>query len=360
MSLEDSLRRRIAHSGPITVAEYMTEALSHPKYGYYMSRNPFGQEGDFITAPEISQMFGELLGFWCAALWQQMGSPSEIKLIEMGPGRGTLMNDALRAAQNVPGFSQSLSIHMIETSPVLRERQRESLSQFDLPIEWHNTLAEVPDGPMLLLANELLDALPIRQYVFKKGYWHEIMVEWEAEKEALSFALSPLPIPADHLSSKGSLPVKEGDVAEVCPAGLSLGKQIGERLAAFGGGGLLIDYGYSPSGFGDTFQAVKDHKFHPVLETPGQADLTAHVDFSMIGEAATQGGGKVYGTLSQGEFLQRLGIETRAQTLLKTANGKQRKVIESGLHRLIDPKEMGTLFKVLALGDPSLQTLPGF
>ncbi len=360
MSLADSLRRRIAHSGPLTVAEYMTEALSHPQYGYYMSQNPFGREGDFITAPETSQMFGELLGFWCAALWQQMGNPSSVKLIELGPGRGTLMSDALRAAKNVPGFAEALSVHMVESSPALQEKQRQSLSVLDFPIEWHGSLSEVPEGPTLLLANELFDALPIRQFVFKGKYWHEMMVDWDDGVEKLCFALSPLPVPPENLRSKGLLNPKEGDVAEICPAGLALAGEIGLRLKTFSGGALLIDYGYGPSGFGDTLQAVKAHKYHPVLETPGEADLTAHVDFAMLGQEVAKGGAKASELLPQGEFLKRLGIEYRAQALLKTANTKQTDAIKSGLHRLVDPEEMGTLFKVLALTDPTMETPPGF
>jgi len=358
MSLDDTLKRRIAHSGPISVADYMAEALSHPEFGYYMSQEPFGRGGDFITAPETSQMFGELLGLWCAIVWQQMGSPSPVNLVELGPGRGTLMSDALRALQGVPGFKNAARVQMVETSPALRTIQHQELAGFDITKAWHDSFEAVPDGPCLIIANELFDALPIRQFVRKDNNWHEVMVA--VDEEALSFKVSPLPTSPDVLGKKGQLEAAEGAVIETCPSGLALAEALGQRLKSQSGGAVIIDYGYAESALGDSLQAMKGHAYHPILETPGEADLTAHVDFAHLSGAATRGGACCHGPLTQGDFLHRLGIKERAEDLTERATPAQREEILSGMQRLIDEKQMGVLFKVLALTAPDLPPPPGF
>ena len=244
------LRRRIAATGPLTVAEYMAEALGHPRFGYYVTRDPFGAAGDFVTAPEISQMFGELLGLWCVDAWQRLGAPSPVALVEPGPGRGTLLADALRAARVVPAFLAAVRVHLVESSPVLRRAQAAALAPAGLavPPAWHGGLAEVPEGPLLAVANEFFDALPVRQFVRTDTGWAERMVDWDDAADRPRWVLAgpvgatALLIPPD----RDALP--PGGVAEVCPAGLSLAAELGRRVAAHGGAALIVDYGYDTPG----------------------------------------------------------------------------------------------------------------
>lgn len=346
------LRRRIARHGPITVERYMALALGHPRHGYYRHRDPLGAAGDFITAPEISQMFGELIGLWCAAVWRMMGAPASLRLVELGPGRGTLMADLLRAAASVPVFAAALDIHLVETSPALRRRQRQALP--DRRVFWHDDLAEVPAGPMLLVANEFFDALPVRQFVRLGDAWRERMVDLDAQG-GLRFAAGPVVDPAALPAAIGTAP--EGAVAEVCPAARGLAAALGGRLAGQGGAALIVDYGHERCGVGETLQAVRRHAYRPVLSDPGEADLTAHVDFASLAEAARPAA--AHGPLPQGVWLRRLGIEPRAAALSRAAPGKAGE-IAAACRRLIHPREMGSLFKVLALADGRLPTLPGF
>ena len=348
--LLDHLRRLIAAEGPLTVARYMEEALFHPRFGYYATRDPLGARGDFVTAPEISQTFGELLGAWCADYWRRIGAPDRVMLVELGPGRGTLLADALRATRTVPGFAAAVRVHLVERSPALRAAQARVLG--DAAPTWHDALTDAPEGPMLLLANEFLDALPVRQFVRRAGEWHERRVDADANG-ALRFVLDATP--ADL-----AFDAPEAAIRETRPAADALASEVGRRLARHGGAALFVDYGYFPSACGDTLQAVRRHRSSDVLAAPGESDLTAHVDFASFAAAATSAGACAWGPVGQGTFLHSLGIEARARKLLEHADGEQALLIRSGCRRLVDPGEMGTLFKALALTAPGAPAPAGF
>ncbi|MCP5368542.1 MAG: SAM-dependent methyltransferase [Hyphomicrobiales bacterium] len=358
-TLLDLLRRRITADGPITVAQYMEAALTHPRFGYYMGRDPLGQDGDFTTAPEVSQMFGELLGLWCAVTWQQMGSPAALNLVELGPGRGTLMADALRAARLMPGFADALRVQLVEASPTLRDRQRFAL-ETTVPgteVAWHDNLDTLPQGPMVLLANEFFDALPVRQYQRTAEGWCERLVGLDGDDLVFLLSMPMARVPAIPEALEES---PAGSLFEVRPGAEAAAYAIGQHVARFGGAALVIDYGHGRSACGETLQAVKAHKYHDVLADPGLADLTAHVDFQALGEAAREAGARTFELTTQGEFLDRLGLAERARTLLQNATPDQAKEIEAAYRRLIDPEEMGTLFKVLCLAHPDMPPPPGF
>ncbi|OSQ38496.1 class I SAM-dependent methyltransferase [Thalassospira mesophila] len=349
--LLDHLKRRIAIAGPITIADYMTEALAHPQWGYYRKQDPFGQAGDFVTAPEISQMFGELIGLWAAVTWQQMGSPSRVHLVEMGPGRGTLMADALRAVRKVPGFADALTVRFVETSPVLRTRQQTAIMEYGIPAVWHDNFDDIPDtqnAPMIVLANEFFDALPVRQFQFTKGGWRERLVAIASETDDLCFVaggLAPMTDALVPVTLRGT--AKEGDVFETSSLAIAIADQMARRINRDGGAALMIDYGHAHSGFGDTLQALRHHKFHPVLSNPGDADLTTHVDFGALSRTFDQADARTGAVLGQGTFLKMLGIEARADLLKQSATPDQASAIEAALKRLVDADQMGTLFKVL-------------
>ncbi|QJE73437.1 class I SAM-dependent methyltransferase [Aerophototrophica crusticola] len=355
-ALQDIIARRIALAGPLSVAEYMALCLGHPQHGYYMTRDPLGAAGDFTTAPEISQMFGELLGLWAAQCWIQMGQPGSVQLVELGPGRGTLMADALRATARLPGFHQAVRLHLVETSPVLRQRQAAALGKYGP--NWHDRLAEVPDGPMLLLANEFFDALPVRQFQKgPRGRWAERKVGLD-DAGNLSWKLDPTA--GDALVHPSLRAAPEGSMVEICPAGVAIAAEIGARLAAHPGAALFVDYGYAGPAVGDTVQALRRHAFVPVLEAPGEADLTAHVDFTALGEAAATAGAAAYAPVPQRDFLISLGIEQRAAALKRLATPVQAGDIDAALHRLVGDVSMGRLFKAQALASPGLPAPAGF
>jgi NADH dehydrogenase [ubiquinone] 1 alpha subcomplex assembly factor 7 len=350
--LEREIRSIIETEGPIPVDIYMLLCMGHPRRGYYPTRDPFGKRGDFITAPEISQMFGELIGAWVATVWQQMGRPRDLKLVELGPGRGTLMADALRATRPVSGFHDALSIHLVETSPVLRARQKETLPK-DIAVAWHETVEAVPNGPSISVANEFVDALPVRQFVKDRDGWHMRMVGIVDDK--LSFVA--MPEPAHDFVGDNYRP-HIGAILEWHydrPVAM-----LAQRIARQGGAALIIDYGHTKTGFGDTLQAVRKHKFADPLVDPGEADLTAQVDFEAVSEWATRQGAATHGPVTQGEFLRRLGIADRAARLKRNATPPQAADIDAALKRLTAGDQMGDLFKVLAIADPKLGPLPGF
>jgi NADH dehydrogenase [ubiquinone] 1 alpha subcomplex assembly factor 7 len=361
--LERHLRRRIALEGPLTLANYMADALGHPEHGYYTTRDPFGSAGDFTTAPEISQMFGELIGLWCADLWSRMGAPGRLLLVELGPGRGTLMADLMRAAGAMPGFAEAAEVHLVETSPVLRRAQAETLKDLPRPPRWLDGLAELPAGaPILLVANEFFDALPVRQFQRTARGWRERLVALDPQTDALSLTLAPGPSPAEALID----PVlreaaAEGAVAELAPAAWSVAGHLGDRLADQGGAALIADYGHAGPAAGDTLQAVRAHAPCSILETPGEADLTAHVDFTALAKAAAGGVGRRAAPLaSQGDFLRALGIEIRAETLIRNAgSAAMADDIAAARDRLIGADTMGTLFKVLGLAAEATPPLAG-
>ncbi|WP_395681969.1 class I SAM-dependent methyltransferase [Inquilinus sp.] len=357
-ALLDLLRRRIAVDGPLTVAQYMAEALGHPRHGYYITRDPLGAAGDFTTAPEISQVFGELIGLWCADLWLRMGRPDPVLLVEIGPGRGTLMQDALRAiGRAAPGFRAALRLHLVETSPALRAAQAARLADAH-PI-WLDRLADLAEGPALVVANEFFDALPIRQWQRSAKGWHERLVGWDDAAGALRWELSARADPGLALIPDAVRGAPEGSFAEACPAGLSHAALLGRRLAQQGGAALIVDYGPARSAPGDSFQAMRRHAFADPLATPGEADLTAHVDFQALAAAASQAGAEVHGPVSQGAFLEALGLRPRAARL-KTAAPARAAEIDAAIERLAGPDQMGTLFKALALTAPGLGAPAGF
>ena len=360
-SLTELLARRIRIAGPLTVAQYMAEALGHPEHGYYKRADPFGLAGDFVTSPEISQMFGELLGAWCAAVWETMGRPAPVRLVGLGPGRGTLMADALRGTRKAAGFPTAVDLHMVETSPLLRRLQQETLRGTGLPLAatWHDGFADVPDGPLLLVTNELFDALPIHQFESRGGRWHERVVGLDAAGDGLVLGLAP-PGPALALVAANAALLPEGSVVEVCPAGLALAGDIARRVVGHGGAALIIDYGHDGGAVGESLQAVRRHGKHDPLADPGSADLSAHVDFGARARAAREAGAAVHGPVPQNLLLERLGIRVRAAALQKHATAAQAQDIDSAMERLLRLEQMGTLFKALAVTAPGLPVPPGF
>ena len=354
--LQDEIKRLIKSAGPMPVWRYMDLCLTHPRYGYYVSRDPLGREGDFTTAPEVSQMFGELIGLWAASVWRAMGSPPVLHLIELGPGRGTMMADALRALRVLPPLYQALQIHLVEINPVLRGKQKETLSGAR-KISWHDSIDDVPAGPAVILANEYFDVLPVHQVVRHSDGWHERTVEIE-EDGGFGFGAAPEPMAHFELLLPPlvrAAPV--GAVFEWRPDAEMM--KIASRVRDEGGAALVIDYGHTRSDAGDTLQAIARHSYADPLRNPGEADITAHVDFQALSRAAEDVGARVHGPVSQGEFLKRLGIETRAQTLMAKASPQVAEDVTEALKRLIDSGRggMGSMFKVIGISDPQLETL---
>ncbi len=352
-ALAEEIRERIRRDGPIGVDAYMELCLHHPAHGYYRWGRPIGAAGDFVTAPEVSQMFGELIGLWCAAVWQSMGQLQHVRLVELGPGRGTLLVDALRAVRTVPAFRDAIDLHLVESSQSLRAEQATLLA--DAHPTWHEGFETVPPGPVLVIANEFFDALPIRQFERVGNAWQERVVTLAPSSQALRFAAADsVPVEA----GLGCAP--SGAIVERAPAREALAGALAERIAADGGASLIIDYGHERPGFGDTLQAMKRHSRHDALDEPGSADLTAHVDFSTLASAARREGANVFGPVPQGRFLKALGIEARAARLRQNASADQAADIDAALRRLTGAHGMGELFKALALAHPALDTPPGF
>ena len=357
--LESEIRRLIGAAGPMPVAEYMRLCLTHPQYGYYLTRDPIGTQGDFITAPEISQMFGELIGLWMAAVWRQMGAPENVRVIELGPGRGSLMIDALRAAKIVPGFHDAVVLHLVEISPALQALQERRLQAFGIPILWHPTLEDVPGGPSIILANEFIDALPVHQAVKRADGWHERVIEIRADG---SFGFGLAGAALTNFATTLPRPVREapaGAIFEWRDDAIAL--ELGRRVRS-NGAALILDYGHSRSAPGDTLQAVAAHAFADPLQAPGRVDLTAHVDFEALAYTAESIGACVHGPVPQRDFLFHLGIYERAARLKAGTTDDKAIEIDLALSRLIaaGPRGMGELFKALAIADPRLGPLPGF
>ncbi len=340
---------RIAATGPITLADYMADCLLDPDHGYYATREPFGTAGDFTTAPEISQMFGELMGLSLAQAWLDQGAPSPFTLAEIGPGRGTLMADLLRATRGVPGFHAAMRVVLVEASPRLRDVQAEKLAAFQ--VAWADDIAALPEAPLFLIANEFFDALPIRQFTRAGDAWRETMVTLDGER--LSPALgAPMAQPtlAPRLAD-----TTEGEVVEICPAAGPIMAEISARIRRHGGAALIVDYGGWLSR-GDTFQALARHRFADPFATPGEADLTAHVDFAALAAAAAPAA-CAYAT--QGTVLTRLGIAARADRLAAGMQGPALDAHRAATRRLTGADEMGSLFKVLAIHPPGTPCPPG-
>jgi len=357
--LQSEIKKLIKSSGPMPVWRYMELCLMHPKHGYYLSRDPLGREGDFTTAPEVSQMFGELLGLWAASVWKAIGSPPVLRLTELGPGRGTMMADAMRAMRVLPPLYQALSIHLVEVNPVLRKKQQATLSG-SRDVSWHDTIDDVPDGPAIIFANEYFDVLPIHQAVKRETGWHERIVEVD-DSGKLAFGVAAEPIPRfEVLLSPLVRAAPLGAVFEWRPDAEIM--RITSRVRDQDGAALLVDYGHVRSDVGDTFQAIARHTFADPLKNPGQADVTAHVDFQALARAADDLGARVHGPVTQGEFLTRLGIETRAMTLMAKATAEIAEDIAGAMQRLVGGGRggMGQMFKVLAVSEPNLTSLAGF
>ena len=350
--LATRLAARIASDGPIDVAEYMAICLSDPEHGYYLRRDPLGRGGDFVTSPEISQIFGELIGLWCVAVWEEMGAPEQFVLTELGPGRGTMLADALRAARVRPAFVKAANIVLVEVSPPLRARQAEALREFEPA--WVGAVPSIPSGPSIVLANEFFDALPIHQFVYTGAGWAERVIA--LNDGVLDFGLRPVAAIAPDVET-GSASI--GAVIETRPAAASVAAELGRRLAADKGAALIVDYGYVGPTFGDTLQAVREHRYDELTARPGEADLTAHVDFTPIAAAAEKHGAAARPLVDQATFLQHLGIAERAERLCRDKDDTVRSTIASAVDRLTGPDQMGRLFKVLALSSPGL-TLPAF
>ena len=357
--LLSDIKKLIKSSGPIPVWRYMELCLMHPEHGYYLSRDPLGREGDFITAPEVSQMFGELLGLWAASVWKAMDSPPLLRLVEIGPGRGTMMADALRALRVLPPLYQALSIHLVEVNPVLRDKQKAALSG-SRDITWHDTIDDVPDGPAVIFANEYFDVLPIHQAVKGEDGWHERTVALDEDGQ-LVFAAASDPIPRfEVLLPAWVRAAPFGAVFEWRPDAEIM--KIASRVRDQDGAALIIDYGHLRSDAGDTFQAIARHSFADPLKNPGQADVTAHVDFQALVHAAEGLGARTHGPVPQGDFLKRLGIESRAASLMAKASPDVSADIIGALKRLVGGGRggMGQMFKVLGISAPNLATLAGF
>jgi NADH dehydrogenase [ubiquinone] 1 alpha subcomplex assembly factor 7 len=353
--LGDELKARIERDGPISVADFMHACLQDPAHGYYRKRDAIGSAGDFVTAPEISQVFGELIGLWCAVVWQSLGEPSRVRLVELGPGRGTLMRDALRAARALKDFRNAVQVDLVETNAALTAVQRETLREEDVPIRWSEQLQLAGDGvPVIVIGNEFLDTLAVSQWVLGDGGWSQRCVGLD-DQGGLAFVTSapdPALVPPPHIArSAGS-----GSIYETrAPAFASLARSLaaaGAPLAA-----LFIDYGHTAPGLGDTLQAVRAHRYDDPLAAPGEADLTAQVDFTAFAEAVRACGLYCDGPATQAEFLGGLGIVERASRLM-AANPAKAATIEADIARLMAPGGMGTRFSVIGVRTPSVPPMP--
>ncbi len=357
MTLLDIIKDRIQHSGPVPLADYMELALSHPEYGYYQIRHPFGVHGDFTTAPEISQMFGELIGLWCVDYWTKLGSPENFRLVELGPGSGRLMQDALRAARIAPEFLSAAQIHLVENSPLLHRLQQKNLSNLD--ISWHDRLETVPEGPMILIANEFFDALPMQQYVKSENGWLKRHAGLDADH---NLAFVDLECPENSIPKfcDAHSQASVNKIVEINTASEQIILEISNRVNTSGGAALVIDYGPAISAVGDSLQAVRDQQYSNPLEKPGMADITAHVDFEQLSNVALDCGCQIQGPTSQGRFLERLGIEARAAILQSKASEDQKQQIATAYKRLVSKEEMGVLFKVIAFMQKGSPRTEGF
>ncbi|MDX3926871.1 MAG: class I SAM-dependent methyltransferase [Shinella sp.] len=357
--LAGKIKALIRVNGPISVTDYFSLCLADPEHGYYKTRNPFGRAGDFVTAPEVSQLFGEMLGVFMVHAWQAHGGPKGVRLAEIGPGRGTMMADMLRViARLAPDLYDDATVHLIETSEKLRGLQRKTLGTHAAKAAWHESFEELPDGFTLLAANELFDAIPIRQFVKTASGFRERMVGLDARDE-LTFSvgvagIDPALLPGGHRTCA------EGTIFEIAPAREAVMETIAYRLLRQGGTALIVDYGHLVTGFGDTLQAVLRHSFDPPLAHPGEADLTSHVDFEQLARTAAEAGLHVHGTMHQGDFLLALGLGERASALGRGKDAATQQSILSDVDRLAGSgvEKMGDLFKVLAVGSAPVALSP--
>lgn len=341
--LEEIIAAMIEAEGPMPLDRYMALCLGHPQFGYYMTRDPFGALGDFTTSPEISQVFGELIGVWLLNSWAALGSPKKFALVELGPGRGTLMADILRAVKAVPEFAKAAELHLVETSPVLRALQREKLGD----VVWHDTVESLPAMPCFIIANEFFDALPIQQFENRAGRWFQRCIGYGEGK--LKMGLVPAaPMP--------------GDVGlhEISPVSKAIAEDLGSHIAKNGGVALIIDYGHLKTAVGDTLQAMRKHAFVSVLDGPGEADITAHVDFENLAKSFISGGVDLLPMLTQGQFLRAMGLDLRTEKLAAKLSGQAAQDFVAASRRLADADQMGNLFKVMAVAQKIRQPIYPF
>lgn len=361
MNTKEYITSIISSQGPISMAQYMSIVLSDPMHGYYMKKQPIGKMGDFITAPEISQMFGEMIGIWCVDAWKKMGSPTPWHLVELGPGLGTLMMDLLRGTSHIGDFSKGLTVHLVEMSPTLKEAQEKQLAPYnDISIMWHETIDDLPtDAPMLVIANEFFDALPVHSFQKTAEGWREHMIAQD-EKGELCVTLSPEQTINSALIPENYKRHEVDSVVEVCPAGAAIMEKLSTRIGTQGGAMLAIDYGYDRPPLTPTIQTVKNHEHSKLLDDPGKSDVTAHVDFSQLDKAARQHE-KIYTfpLVDQGVFLHSCGIEIRKNMLLEHANDAQKEMLTTGYERLTSADGMGTLFLCLILSHANVEPLIG-
>ena len=352
-ALRRILIEMIQAEGPMPVDRFMSLCLTHPQHGYYVTRQPLGREGDFVTAPEISQIFGELIGIWCLSAWEALGRPDPFHLVELGPGRGTLMVDLLRACRIREAFGQACQVHLVEVSPTLREAQRRSLAGSPAShIRWHERLEQVPAGPAIMIANEFIDALPVKQFVNRRGHWFERLVGLNDAGE-LGFGLAKNALP-DALVPGWARQRGEGAIVELSPARRAMAEEMGSRLAQSPSVCLIIDYGHTVPAPGDTLQAVGRHRFVSPLERPGEADITAHVDFAALAEGLRRGSAAVYRPMSQAQFLVAMGLELRVNALQRHQSPSEQEAVALAAQRLVGAEGMGHLFQVLGAGHPDI------
>ncbi|MEE9348113.1 MAG: SAM-dependent methyltransferase [Robiginitomaculum sp.] len=356
--LKPRLIKRITAEGPMSIASFMAASLFDPVDGFYPTRDPLGADGDFITAPEISQMFGEMIGLWCVQSWRDMGSPPSFNLIELGPGRGVMMSDILRAARIAPDFLMACSVTLIEASPALEMVQAQTLASAPCMVNWVSDLTKATCGPSLIIGNEFLDCLPIRQFILQKDKWHERVVTIDPDNDAaLIFAIDPTEQKGVDLSAFAM--AKPGDLAEICPGAEQIIDEVAARFSRDKGRALFIDYGPSESEIGDTLQALKAHKKVGPLNSPGNADLTARVDFGALKASAAAVKLPVFGPITQAQFLGAMGIEARAQKLANS-HPKSSDILARQFSRLTAENEMGALFKAICLQSSGLSDPIGF
>ncbi|HEX8048559.1 class I SAM-dependent methyltransferase [Rhizobium sp.] len=356
--LGEKIKAIIRANGPVSITDYFSLCLADPQHGYYKTREPFGSVGDFVTAPEISQLFGEMIGIFMVHAWQRHDTPSDVRLVEIGPGRGTMMADMVRVISKLaPPLYDAMNVHLVETSDRLQEFQRQTLADHGDKVSWHSDFNDVTAGFTLLAANELFDAIPIRQFVRTTNGFRERTVGLDANDE-LTFAVGVAGLDPAFLPD-GQLP-PIGTIFEIAPARQAVMTTICDRIATHGGTALAIDYGHMATGFGDTLQAVRMHEYDPPLEHPGEADLTSHVDFQHLAQTAAASGLQINGCCHQGDFLLGLGLLERAAALGRDRDAATQDGIRAAVERLAGAGEgkMGELFKVLAASSPSIDLQP--
>lgn len=354
MSIDHKIREIIQQSGYITCDRLMQEALHLNPTSYYRQTKSLAEEGDFITAPEVSQLFGEIIGLWCVKEWQRIGSPKNLSIVELGPGRGLLMRDLLRTAKLVPEFYNALSIHLIDINENFIIHQKSNLQNFDLPINWYRSIDNIPKKPALIIANEFFDAMPIKQYIKVKELWYERIFVVQPVDGRIKYAKIAVNKQLQEYLQKPHWNAKDGAVFEESYNSIEIMKFISEHIKELGGSSLIIDYGYDINPnirtrhqYNSTLQAIKNHKYYPIIENLGEADLSAHVDFYLLKTVAQHNKIDVIDIISQREFLIENGILLRKQTIQDKLNPQQAELIERQVNRLISLKAMGGLFKVL-------------